>query len=243
MARGRVLLIAGSDSSGGAGLEAGQKVLAAHGCYAMTATTALTAQNTTGIRGIHVIPAGFVEQQVEACLDDVGADVIATGMLAAADTIEVVARQVAKHQVPALVVDPVMVSTSGTQLLPREAIQGLSQHLLPLATVLTPNIPEASLILAENGKSSSSSVPQQSQEVSSVAGVEAMGRRIQALGPKWVLVKGGHLPFRADMTVARTEAERQVVVDVLVGPGEYVLRVESPWLDSTSTHGTGCSLA
>ncbi|POR33023.1 Putative hydroxymethylpyrimidine/phosphomethylpyrimidine kinase 2 [Tolypocladium paradoxum] len=159
-------------------------------------------------------------------------------MLAAADTIEVIARQVAKHRVPVLVVDPVMVSTSGAQLLPHEAIRGLSQHLLPLTTVLTPNIPEARLILAE-GRKSASAPP----EIGSVADVEAMGRQIQALGPSWVLVKGGHLPFRADMTVARTEAQRQVVVDVLVGPGEYVLRVESPWQESTSTHGTGCSLA
>lgn len=134
-----------------------------------------------------------------------------------------------------------MVSTSGAQLLPHEAIQGLSRHLLPLTTVLTPNIPEARLILAENRKPSSDPAPP--QEINSVADVEAMGRRIQALGPKWVLVKGGHLPFRADMTVAQTEAERQVVVDVLVGPGGVVLRVESPWQESTSTHGTGCSLA
>ncbi|GJN71684.1 hypothetical protein PLICBS_005752 [Purpureocillium lilacinum] len=238
MAPPRVLLIAGSDSSGGAGLEAGQKVLAAHGCYAMTATTALTVQNTTGVKGIHVVPADFVERQIEACLEDVGADVITTGMLAAAETVETVSRQVQKHKARALVVDPVMVSTSGAQLLPHDAIHVLSQRLLPLTTVLTPNIPEAKLILAENGAGD------KEEHIRSVADVEAVGRRIQALGPEWVLVKGGHLPFAtADMTVAQPDAREKVVVDTLVGPDGFVMRVESPWQESTSTHGTGCSLA
>ncbi|KAG5935125.1 hypothetical protein E4U60_003365 [Claviceps pazoutovae] len=238
MVRGRVLVIAGSDSSGGAGLEADQKVLAAHGCYAMTATTALTAQNTTGVRAVHVVPSSFVEEQIEACFEDVGVDVVKTGMLAAASTIEMVARQVVKHSVSSLVVDPVMVSTSGAQLLPHEAIHELSRHLLPLTMVLTPNIPEAKLILAENGAS-----PSVYDNPQSVADVENMGRQIQALGPKWVLVKGGHLPFRADMTVAQGDDDKQVVVDVLVGPDGQVLRVESPYQASSSTHGTGCSLA
>ncbi|KAG6159837.1 hypothetical protein E4U37_002345 [Claviceps purpurea] len=238
MVRGRVLVIAGSDSSGGAGLEADQKVLAAHGCYAMTATTALTAQNTTGVRAVHVVPSSFVEEQIEACFEDVGVDVVKTGMLAAASTIEMVARQVVKHSVSSLVVDPVMVSTSGAQLLPHEAIHELSRHLLPLTMVLTPNIPEAKLILAENGAS-----PSVYDNPQSVADVENMGRQIQALGPKWVLVKGGHLPFRSDMTVAQVDDDKHVVVDVLVGPDGQVLRVESPYQASNSTHGTGCSLA
>ncbi|KIE01569.1 Phosphomethylpyrimidine kinase type-1, partial [Metarhizium majus ARSEF 297] len=238
MVKGRVLVIAGSDCSGGAGLEADQKVLAAHGCYAMTATTALTAQNTTGVKGIHVIPAAFVEQQIEACIEDVGVDVIKTGMLAAAETIDMVARQVAKHGITSLVVDPVMVSTSGAQLLPREAIRELSMHLLPRTTVLTPNIPEAILILSGNGDSALAE-----KKICSVSDVEFIGRRIQALGPEWVLVKGGHLPFRADMSVAETEDEKHVVVDLLVGPEGKVFRVQSPYQPSTSTHGTGCSLA
>lgn len=132
----------------------------------------------------------------------------------------------------------VMVSTSGAQLLPHEAIRELSRHLLPLATLLTPNIPEAKLILSQNGVGSSSY-----DEIRSVADVENMGRQIQALGPKWVLVKGGHLPFRSDMTVARVDEDKQVVVDVLVGPDNQILRVESPYQVSSSTHGTGCSLA
>ncbi|KAK8922314.1 putative hydroxymethylpyrimidine/phosphomethylpyrimidine kinase 2 [Metarhizium anisopliae] len=204
----------------------------------MTATTALTAQNTTGVRGIHVIPAAFVEQQIEACIEDVGVDVIKTGMLAAAETIDMIARQVAKHGITSLVVDPVMVSTSGAQLLPREAIRELSMHLLPRTTVLTPNIPEAILILAENGDSALAE-----KKICSVSDVEFIGRRIQALGPEWVLVKGGHLPFRTDMSVAETEHEKHVVVDLLVGPEGKVFRVQSPYQPSTSTHGTGCSLA
>ncbi|KAL7919902.1 Phosphomethylpyrimidine kinase domain-containing protein [Trichoderma austrokoningii] len=235
MVQGRVLIIAGSDPSGGAGLEADQKVLAAHGCYAMTSTTALTVQNTKGVTGVHVIPSDFVGRQIEACLEDVGADVIKTGMLASAETIEVIAKLVTKFSVPTLVIDPVMVSTSGAQLLPHEAIAQLSQHLLPHTTILTPNIPEATLLLTQNGH--------QVGEIQSVSDVEAMGRKIQQLGPKWVLVKGGHMPFRKDLTVAKSDEEKEIVVDVLVGPEGSVLRVQSPYQKSTSTHGTGCSLA
>ncbi|KAH8126007.1 hydroxymethylpyrimidine/phosphomethylpyrimidine kinase / thiaminase [Trichoderma asperellum] len=235
MVQGRVLIIAGSDPSGGAGLEADQKVLAAHGCYAMTSTTALTVQNTKGVTGVHVIPSDFVGRQIEACLEDVGADVIKTGMLASAETIEVIAKLVTKFNIPTLVIDPVMVSTSGAQLLPHEAIAQLSQHLLPHTTILTPNIPEATLLLTQNGH--------EVGEIQSVSDVEAMGRKIQNLGPKWVLVKGGHMPFRKDLTVAKTDEEKETVVDVLVGPEGSVLRVQSPYQKSTSTHGTGCSLA
>lgn len=132
----------------------------------------------------------------------------------------------------------VMVSTSGSQLLPHEAIQGLSKHLLPLTTILTPNIPEAKLIISENG-----GPPVEDGSIRTVEDIEAIARRIQALGSKWVLVKGGHLPFGEDMTVAQTEAERKTVVDVLVGPEGELLRIQSPYQSSTSTHGTGCSLA
>ncbi|KAL6859307.1 Phosphomethylpyrimidine kinase domain-containing protein [Trichoderma novae-zelandiae] len=235
MINGKVLVIAGSDPSGGAGLEADQKVLAAHGCYAMASTTALTIQNTKGVTGVHVIPSEVVGKQIEACLEDVGADVIKTGMLASAETIQVIAQMVTKYKVPALVVDPVMVSTSGAQLLPHEAIAQLTQHLLPHTTVLTPNIPEATLLLSQNGL--------ETGEIKSVSDVETMGRKIQELGPKWVLVKGGHMPFRRDLTVAKTKEEREVVVDVLIGPEGRIVRIESPYQESTSTHGTGCSLA
>ncbi|KAF4988407.1 hypothetical protein FGRMN_9790 [Fusarium graminum] len=235
MTQGRVLVIAGSDSSGGAGLEADQKVIAAHGCYAMTATTALTAQNTQGVKGIHVIPAEFVSQQIDACIEDVGVDVVKTGMLASKETIEMVAETVVKHGISSLVVDPVMVSTSGATLLPNEAIQHLCKHLLPHTTVLTPNIPEAILILSQNG--------QETPDVRGVKDLETIAQQIQALGPKWVLVKGGHRPMKEDFTVAENEDDRRVVVDVLVGGDGEISRVQSPYQASSSTHGTGCSLA
>ncbi|KAF4454726.1 putative thiamine biosynthesis protein thi-4 [Fusarium austroafricanum] len=235
MVQGRVLVIAGSDSSGGAGLEADQKVIAAHGCYAMTATTALTAQNTQGVKGIHVIPTEFVSQQIDACVEDVGVDVVKTGMLASTETIEMIAKTIAKHNIPSLVVDPVMVSTSGATLLPNEAIQHLCKQLLPHTTVLTPNIPEAILILSQNG--------QETPEIRSVQDLETVAQRILALGPKWVLIKGGHCPMMEGLTVAEAEEERKIVVDVLVGGDGEVVRVESPYQASSSTHGTGCSLA
>ncbi|KAK5994571.1 Putative hydroxymethylpyrimidine/phosphomethylpyrimidine kinase 2 [Cladobotryum mycophilum] len=201
----------------------------------MTATTALTVQNTTGVKGVHVIPAEFVGQQIEACIEDIGVDVVKTGMLASAETIEIISKLMVKHKVPALVVDPVMVSTSGAQLLPQEAIKELVEHLLPHTTILTPNIPEANLLLSH--------IDSSAQDIQSVDDIESIARKIQALGPKWVLVKGGHLPFRADLTVARTDEEKKAVVDVLVGPSGEVFKLESSWQQSTSTHGTGCSLA
>ncbi|RDA86257.1 hypothetical protein CP532_5088 [Ophiocordyceps camponoti-leonardi (nom. inval.)] len=229
------------------GLEAGQKVLAAQGCYAMTATTALTVQDTTGVHGIHVVPAEFVERQMDACLKDIGADVIVTGMLATADTIEAVSRQVTKHGVSNVVVDPVVVSTSGAQLLPHDAVRSLIKYMLPQATVLTPNIPEAELLLEEANKhvryEDESDVPGQYNAVQSIKDFEALGRRLQALGPTWVLVKGGHVPLGANLKAASTAAERAVVMDALCGPDGYFLSLQSPWQDSTSTHGTGCSLA
>jgi hydroxymethylpyrimidine/phosphomethylpyrimidine kinase / thiaminase len=134
-----------------------------------------------------------------------------------------------------------MVSTSGSQLLPREAVRQLTTHLLPLTTVLTPNVPEAQLILAEAGAGGSGD----DTAIRTPDDLEAVGRRIRALGPQWVLVKGGHVPFRRrDRVRAEADADRELVVDVLVGPGDSdVLKVESAWLDSKSTHGTGCSLA
>ncbi|KAF3770281.1 hypothetical protein M406DRAFT_34975 [Cryphonectria parasitica EP155] len=237
--KGKVLLIAGSDSSGGAGLEADQKVLAAHGVYAMTATTALTAQNTTGVMDIHHVPPTFLRRQIDAVFDDIGADVVKTGMLASAASVSVVAEALECRSGDGrqLVVDPVMVATTGTELLPRQALREMRARLLPLATVLTPNVPEARMLLADAGL--------EAGRVEGVADLEEVGRRLVGLGPAWVLVKGGHVPLRRrDLRVAVEDAEREVVVDVLVGRGgDEVVRVETPWRDSRHTHGTGCSLA
>lgn len=156
-----------------------------------------------------------------------------SGMLGSAETIVKLGELIQKHNIDKVVVDPVMVSTSGAQLLPHEAIAQLSKEILPYTTLLTPNIPEAKLLLSENGKK----VP----EINDVEGLEELAKRIKDLGPKWVLVKGGHVPFTKDFKVAKNDDEKKFVVDVLLG--EDVKRVVSPWQESTSTHGTGCSLA
>ncbi|KAK8433753.1 Phosphomethylpyrimidine kinase-domain-containing protein [Phyllosticta citricarpa] len=233
----RILLIAGSDSSGGAGLEADQKVVASHGCYAMTATTALTAQNTLGVHGIHVTPSGFVRKQIEACVEDVGVDVVKTGMLASASTVEVVAEALKKYNVPVSVIDPVMVATSGAQLLPEDAVETLISQLLPLATVVTPNVPEALMIL----KHRDSQGPSQS-EPTTVKELISIAQAVRNLGPKYVLLKGGHVPLTKEHTAPTSEADRHVVVNILVGPGEPVI-METGYQKSRNTHGTGCSLA
>lgn len=164
---------------------------------------------------------------------DVGESTNCVGMLGSAETIVKLGELIQKHKIDKVVVDPVMVSTSGAQLLPHEAIAQLSKEILPYTTLLTPNIPEAKLLLSENGKE----VP----EINDVEGLEELAKRIKELGPKWVLVKGGHIPFTKDFKVAEKDEDKKFVVDVLLG--EEVKRVVSPWQESTSTHGTGCSLA
>ncbi|KAH7400565.1 Phosphomethylpyrimidine kinase-domain-containing protein [Phaeosphaeria sp. MPI-PUGE-AT-0046c] len=234
MAMKRILVIAGSDSSGGAGLEADQKVIAAHGCYAMTATTALTAQNTLGVQDIHHTPPTFLQKQIDAVCEDIEVDVVKTGMLASADAIEVVAEALQRHNITTTVIDPVMVSTSGSQLLPQQAVSTLINRLLPLTTILTPNLPEAILLLESAGVEVS--------DPTSVEDIVAMAHKIQGLGPRWVLLKGGHLPLTRGRVVSKDESENEVVLNVLVGEGGLNI-MESKYLKSNNTHGTGCSLA
>ncbi|ORY10411.1 Phosphomethylpyrimidine kinase-domain-containing protein [Clohesyomyces aquaticus] len=230
----RILVIAGSDSSGGAGLEADQKVIAAHGCYAMTATTALTAQNTLGVYDIHHTPPAFLRKQIDACIEDVGVDVVKAGMLASAATIDVVADAFRRHSVTVSVVDPVMVSTSGSQLLPEGAVETLIEYLLPMTTILTPNLPEAKLLLKTAGISF--------KEPENVEDIVKIAKALQRLGPKYVLLKGGHLPLTKGRLVSTGEADRDIVLNVLQGSGEPTL-MESAFSKSKNTHGTGCSLA
>ncbi|KAH9906280.1 Phosphomethylpyrimidine kinase-domain-containing protein [Xylariomycetidae sp. FL2044] len=234
MEHGKVLVIAGSDSSGGAGLEADQKVIAAHGCYAMTATAALTAQNTTGVDDIHYVPPEFTRKQIDAVFNDIRPDVVKTGMLASAATIEMLAQALDDHKVEKLILDPVMIATTGAQLLPTKAVDELRTLLLPRAFMVTPNIPEAELLLEGSA--------QQPMQIRSPSDLEEMAHRIQKLGPKWVLVKGGHTPFKKDGAVAKTAEEKEIVVDYLVGDGR-VEKIETAYLASRNTHGTGCSLA
>jgi hydroxymethylpyrimidine/phosphomethylpyrimidine kinase len=214
--QGRVLIVAGSDSGGGAGIQADIKSVTALGGYAATAITALTAQNTRGVFGVVGIDPAFIQQQMRVVLEDIGADAIKTGMLHDTPVIEAVA-EVLTDQAAGLpvVVDPVMVAQSGDALLQPGAAQSLKQRLVPLAAVLTPNVPEAEALTGR-----------------AVAGLDDMksaAEDLLALGPRAVLVKGGHLPG-------------ETVRDVLAG-GDGVEVMESPRIDTRHTHGTGCTLA
>ncbi|MGE5538078.1 MAG: bifunctional hydroxymethylpyrimidine kinase/phosphomethylpyrimidine kinase [Gemmatimonas sp.] len=214
--RGRVLVVAGSDSGGGAGIQADIKTVTALGGYAATAITALTAQNTLGVDAVQVVPPAFVIQQMELVLDDIGADAIKTGMLPTAAIIDSVCNVIETWAEPVpLVVDPVMVAKGGAQLLEPDAVDVLKSRLIFLADVITPNVPEAEVLtgLTINDE----------QKMAQAATM------LLTLGCEWVLLKGGHL-------------EGPEVVDVLAS--QAGLRVyRSPRIDTTSTHGTGCTLA
>ena len=214
--KGRVLIVAGSDSGGGAGIQGDIKTVTALGGYAATAITALTAQNTLGVFGIVPVEPSFVRLQMEAVLSDIGADCIKTGMLHDAAIIAAVADCLAALS-PSLprVVDPVMLSTSGARLLDPAAVAALRERLIAGATVLTPNIPEAEALLDRR-----------------IAGIADMGpaaRALRALGPSVVVLKGGHLAG-------------DIVRDVVVDAGESYVR-ESRRIATRHTHGTGCTLA
>jgi hydroxymethylpyrimidine/phosphomethylpyrimidine kinase len=214
--KGRVLIAAGSDSGGGAGIQADIKTVTALGGYAATALTALTAQNTRGVFGVVGIDPAFIRQQLETVLDDIGADCVKTGMLHDAAVIEAVAGtlETKAPRVP-LVVDPVMVAKGGESLLQSEAVATLKKRLLPRAAVLTPNLPEAETLTGMR-----------------IADPEAMakaGNALRAMGAEAVLVKGGHLAGPA-------------LVDVLV-TAEGTHRFEGKRIETRHTHGTGCTLA
>ena len=200
----------------------------------MTATTALTAQSTQGVSGIHHVPSDFVVRQIDACVDDIGVDVIKIGMLASASTVDAVAEALRKRGTITTVVDPVMVATSGAQLLPNEAVHNLRTNLLPLTTILTPNIPEARLLLQNAGI--------EPPEIRSLDDLVDIAKRVQSLGPRHVLVKGGHLPLTRDGRISKEEADRSTIVDVL-HDGREATVYETAYVRSKNTHGTGCSLA
>jgi hydroxymethylpyrimidine/phosphomethylpyrimidine kinase len=210
-----VLIIAGSDSSAGAGIQADLKTCAALGVYATTAITALTAQNTMGVTAIHEAPPDFVAQQIDAVVTDIRPDAVKTGMLANAAIIEVVAAKIKEHALPFLVVDPVMVARSGDRLLREDAVRALRDLLVPLADVVTPNLPEAEDLTGH---------PVQTDEQ-----IRAAAREIQALGARNALIKGGHRGGEA-------------AIDVLFD-GRSFHEFASPRIDTKSTHGTGCTFA
>ena len=209
------LTIAGSDSGGGAGIQADLKTFAAHGVYGTTAITALTAQNTLGVDGVHVVPDDFVTLQIEAVVSDLGCDAVKTGMLANATIVEAVAAAIEALELPNLVVDPVMVAKSGDHLLDEEAVHALRWTLLRLARVVTPNLPEAE-VLAK-------------MPIKNLADMKEAARRIAMLKPAAVVIKGGHL--------AGPE-----VIDVLLENGEFHEWV-GPRIEGPNTHGTGCTFA
>lgn len=214
--QGRVLIIAGSDSGGGAGIQADIKAVTALGGYAMTAITALTAQDTRTVHAIHDVPAEFIALQLRVVLQDLGADAIKTGMLHRADIIEAVVEALEKYapDVP-LVVDPVMVAKGGASLLQPSAAEALRTKLIPRATIITPNLPEAEVLSGLKVTEESDMAP-------------ATDRLLQ-LGPGAVLLKGGHLPGDALVDLLRDARGAQ--------------RYSDTRIDTTSTHGTGCTLA
>jgi hydroxymethylpyrimidine kinase / phosphomethylpyrimidine kinase / thiamine-phosphate diphosphorylase len=210
----KILTIAGSDSGGGAGIQADLKTITVLGGYGMSAITALTAQNTCGVQSVHPVPAEFVEMQMEAVLSDYGADGAKTGMLATPEIVAAVAEKVKKYRIELLVVDPVMVAKSGDILLSREARDTIKEFLFPLAHMVTPNLPEASELCGFS--------------VEDLDTMKKAAKAIKNLGPRYVLVKGGHLQGSA--------------VDLLFDGKEF-LTFEAPGLATRNTHGTGCTLS
>ncbi|WP_043364791.1 bifunctional hydroxymethylpyrimidine kinase/phosphomethylpyrimidine kinase [Belnapia sp. F-4-1] len=211
--RGRVLIVAGSDSGGGAGIQADIKSVTALGGFAMTAITALTAQNTEGVHGVLPIPTAFIRQQMEVVLADLGADALKTGMLHDSPTIEAVCDALPPG-IP-LVADPVMVAKGGHPLLQPDAVETLKRRLIPRATLITPNLPEAEVLTG--------------LRITTEEEMQAAMPALLALGAGAVLLKGGHL-------------EGPVLVDLL-GTPDGVIRFEDARIETRHTHGTGCTLA
>ena len=212
----RVLSIAGSDSGGGAGIQADLKTFAALGCYGMTAITALTAQNTLGVSAIHGVPADMLKAQLSAVLDDIGVDAVKIGMLHAPEIVRTVAWALRHYPVQRVVLDPVMVATSGDRLIAPETVQVLVDELFPLATVITPNLDEAALLLG--------------RPIGHAEELEGAARELLAMGARAVLLKGGHLPG-------------DEVTDLLVTGTGVAQRLSSSRIESRNTHGTGCTLS
>lgn len=217
----RALTIAGSDSSGGAGIQADLKTFAALGCYGMSVITALTAQNTRTVDGVFEISSDFVAQQIHAVVNDIGVDSIKIGMLNSAEIVQIVSKELGKISCKHIVLDPVMVAKSGDTLLHYRAIKVLKQELLPLASIITPNIPEAEVLLE--------------QKIISDTDIEKAGQELLSLGPQAIMIKGGHSTSQ-DLKSA----------DLLTY--YYKGTVQQKWISeeriqTKNTHGTGCTLS
>ena len=212
----RVLSIAGSDSGGGAGIQADLKTFAALGCYGMTAITALTAQNTMGVRAIHGVPPQMLRDQIDAVVEDIGVHAVKIGMLHAPEIVHTVAEAIDRHSLQHVVLDPVMVATSGAVLIDNPAIAALVKELFGRAVVVTPNLDEAALLIGHG--------------IDGIGALEGAASELLALGARTVLLKGGHLPGTD-------------VVDVLALPGGVFHRFASTRITSRNLHGTGCTLS
>jgi hydroxymethylpyrimidine/phosphomethylpyrimidine kinase len=212
----RVLSIAGSDSGGGAGIQADLKTFSALGCFGMTAITALTAQNTCGVRAIHAVPPEMLREQIDAVLEDIGVDSVKIGMLHAPDIVRTVAQAIDRHHLARVVFDPVMVATSGAKLIDDPAIAVLVAEMFPRVALITPNLDEAGLLVGRT-LSSPQDMLQAAQE-------------LMARGARAVLLKGGHLAGDS-------------VMDVLLQQGCEPLWLQGPRIDTANTHGTGCTLS
>ena len=212
----RVLSIAGSDSGGGAGIQADLKTFAALGCYGMTALTALTAQNTLGVRSIHPVPPAMLRDQIDAVIEDIGVDAVKVGMLHAADIVRTVAEAIDRHGLRSVVLDPVMMSTSGARLIDDDAQAVLVRELFHRATLVTPNLDEAGLLVG--------------RPLASEADMEAAARELLAMGAPAVLLKGGHL-------------EGDTVSDLLLARDAQPHWMRAPRIATANTHGTGCTLS
>lgn len=210
----KALTIAGSDSGGGAGIQADLKTFAAHGVYGSSALTAITAQNTLAVTAVHNIPIDVIAAQIDAVMEDIGADAVKTGMLSSSEIVNTVALAVQRHGIEHLVVDPVMVAKSGDRLLQEDAVQAVVNQLLPLAYVVTPNIPEAEVLAGV-------AVHNEHEMIDAA-------KRIAERGPRIVIVKGGHLSGPP--------------IDIAFD-GSTVSYFETPRVNTTATHGTGCTFS
>jgi len=212
----RVLTIAGSDSGGGAGIQADLKTIAALGCYGMTAVTALTAQNTLGVRSIHGVPPQMLRDQIDAVMEDIGAHAVKIGMLHSPEIVLTVAEAIDRHALTSVVLDPVMVATSGAVLIGSPAIDVLVRELFCRALVVTPNLDEASLLVG--------------RPIDDERAMEEAAREMIRMGAQAVLLKGGHL-------------SGDVVSDLLVTHDNQIHWMRAPRIETTNTHGTGCTLS
>ncbi|MDK3019667.1 bifunctional hydroxymethylpyrimidine kinase/phosphomethylpyrimidine kinase [Pseudodonghicola flavimaris] len=218
-----ILSIAGTDPSGGAGIHADLKTFSALGAYGMSAITAVVAQNTCGVRGVVTLEPDFVAAQIDAVFDDVRVDAVKIGMVANAGIIRAVADRLRTHRAANVVFDPVMVAKSGDRLLDPEAVAALKTELLPLATVITPNLPEAAVLLERAGEGDGA-------DDWTAATMQGALPALRAMGPDWVLLKGGHLAGSVEST------------DLLAGP-HGMQSFSAPRIATTNDHGTGCTLS